>query len=137
MAGIPTTEKRNIVWDPDLESSQSGEGSADQRVGLTVECPRLNDKFTLFKTTQEITVQQIDFVLEGATDVTVVVGFDPDRSVAGTRVINAGTVVSNTTTGQEVLVFDNDVIPVGNWWWVEIIAITLTPTEVNVSVVYN
>ncbi len=137
MAGIPTTEKRNIVWDPDLESSQSGEGSADQRVGLTVECPRLNDKFTLFKTTQEITIQQIDFVLEGATDVTVVVGFDPDRSVAGTRVINAGTVVSNTTTGQEVLVFDNDVIPVGNWWWVEIIAITLTPTEVNVSVVYN
>ena len=137
MAGIPTDEKRNILWDPDLESSQSGEGSADQRVGLTVECPRLNDKFTLFKTTQEITVQQIDFVLEGATDVTVVVGFDPDRSVAGTRVINAGTVVSNTTTGQEVLVFDNAVIPVGNWWWVEIIAITLTPTEVNVSVVYN
>ncbi len=137
MAGIPTDEKRNIVWDPDQESSQSGEGSADQRVGLTVECPRLNDKFTLFKTTQEITVQQIDFVLEGATDVTIVVGFDPDRSVAGTRVINAGTVVSNTTTGQEVLVFDNAVIPVGNWWWVEVIAITLTPTEVNVSVVYN
>lgn len=137
MAGIPTEEKRNIVWDPVEESSQSGEGSADQRVGLTVECPRLNDKFTLFKTTQEITVQQIDFVLEGATDVTVVVGFDPDRSVAGTRVINAGTVVSNTTTGQEVLVFDNAVIPAGNWWWVEVIAITLTPTEVNVSVVYN
>ncbi len=137
MAGIPTTEKRNIVWDPALESSDSAEGSADQRVGLTVECPRLNDKFTLFKTTQEITIQQIDFVLEGGTDVTVVVGFDPDRSVAGTRVINAGTVVSNTTTGQEVLVFDNAVIPAGNWWWVEVIAITLTPTEVNVSVVYN
>ena len=137
MAGIPTDEKRNIVWDPATESSQAGEGSADQRVGLTVECPRLNDKFTLFKTTQEITVQQIDFVLEGGTDVTVVVGFDPDRSVAGTRVINAGTLVSNTTTGQEVLVFDNAVIPAGNWWWVEVIAITLTPTEVNVSVVYN
>lgn len=137
MVGIPTDEKRNIVWDPDLESSQSGEGSADRRVGLTVECPRLNDKFTLFKTTQEITVQQIDFVLEGATDVTIVVGFDPDRSVAGTRVINAGTLVNNTTTGQEVLVFDNAVIPAGNWWWVEVIAITLTPTEVNVSVVYN
>jgi len=137
MAGIPTTEKRTLEWDPALEASSSAEGSADQRVGLTVECPRLNDKFTLFKTTQEITVQQIDFVLEGATDITVVVGFDPDRSVAGTRVINAGTVVSNTTTGQEVLVFDNDVIPAGNWWWVEFIAITDLPTEVNVSVVYN
>jgi hypothetical protein len=137
VAGIPTEEKRNIVWDPDQESSQSGEGSADQRVGLTVECPRLNDKFTLFKTTQEITIQQLDFVLTGITDLTVVVAFDPDRSVAGTRVIIAGTLVNNTTTGQEVLVFDNAVIPVGNWWWVEFIAITAEPTEVNVSVVYN
>jgi hypothetical protein len=29
VAGIPTTEKRNIVWDPALESSDSAEGSAD------------------------------------------------------------------------------------------------------------
>ena len=97
----------------------------------------MNDKFTLFKTTEEITIKQIDFVLTGITDLTVVVGFDPDRSVAGTRVINAGTLVNNTTTGQEVLVFDNDVIPAGNWWWVEFIAITDAPGEVNVSVVYN
>lgn len=137
MAGIPTDEKRTLEWDPTLESSSSAEGSADDRIGITVECPRLNDKFTLFKTTQEITIQQLDFVLEGITDLTVVVAFDPDRSVAGTRVINAGTLVNNTTTGQEVLVFDNAVIPTGNWVWVEFIAITGEPTEVNVSVVYN
>ena len=135
--GIPTDEKRTIEWDPALESSSSAEGSADQRIGITVECPRLNDKFTLFKTTQEITIQQLDFVLEGTTDLTVVVGFDPDRSVAGTRVINAGTLVNNTTTGQEVTSFDNAVIPAGNWVWVEFTAITAEPTEVNVSVVYN
>jgi len=137
MAGIPTDEKRTLEWDPSLEASSSAEGSADDRIGITVECPRLNDKFTLFKTTQEITIQQLDFVLEGTTDVTIVVGFDPDRSVAGTNVINAGTLVNNTTTGQEVLVFDNPVIPVANWVWVEVTAITDEPTEVNVSVVYN
>ena len=137
MAGIPTDEKRNIEWDPAPESSSAAEGSADQRIGITVECPRLNDKFTLFKTTQEITIQQLDFVLEGATNITVFVRFDPDRSLAGTSVINAGTVVSNTTTGQEVLVFDNAVIAAGNWVWVEFTAITDLPTEVNVSVVYN
>jgi len=135
--GIPTDEKRTLEWDPSLEASSSAEGSADERIGITVECPRLNDKFTLFKTTQEITIQQLDFVLEGITDLTVVVGFDPDRSVAGTRVINAGTLVNNTTTGQEVTSFDNAVIPSGNWVWVEFIAITGEPTEVNVSVVYN
>ena len=139
MAGIPTDEKRNIVWDPDLESSQSGEGSADQRIGLTVECPRLNDRFTLLKTTQEITIQQLDFVLQGTTSLTVFVRFDPDRSAGGTAVINAGTVVTDTTTGQELLPvdFDNAVIPVGNWVWVEFTAITDAPSEVNLSVVYN
>ena len=134
---IPTTDKRTLEWDPTLEASSSAEGSADDRIGITVECPRLNDKFTLFKTFEEITIKQIDFVLEGITDLTVVVAFDPDRSVAGTRVINAGTLVNNTTTGQEVLVFDNAVIPVGNWVWVEFIAITGEPTEVNASLVYN
>jgi hypothetical protein len=139
MAGIPTDEKRNIEWDPVLESSSSAEGSANQRVGITVECPRASDRFSLFKTTEEITIQQIDFVLQGTTDVTAFVQFDPDRSAGGTSVINAGTVVSNTTTGQELLPvdFDNAVIPAGNWVWVFFSAITDLPDEINVSVVYS
>ena len=135
--GIPTDEKRTMEWDPSLESSSSAEGSADQRIGITVECPRLNDNFTLFFTPVEITIQQLNFVLAGTTDLTVFVRFDSDRSVAGTSVINAGTVVSNTTTGQEITAFDNAVIPAGSWVWVEFTAITDEPDEVNVSVVYN
>ena len=134
---IPTDEKRTLEWDPTQESSSSAEGSADQRIGITVECPRLNDDFTLFFTPVEVTIQQLNFVLAGITDLTVFVRFDADRSVAGTAVINAGTLVSNTTTGQEVTSFDNAVIPAGNWVWVEFTAITDEPTEVNVSVVYN
>ena len=137
MVGIPTDEKRTVEWDPATETSSSAEGSADKRIGLTVECPRLNDDFTLFFTPVEITIQQLNFVLGGTTDLTVFIRFDADRSVAGTAVINAGTVVSNTTTGQEVTVFDNAVIPAGSWVWVEFTAITLAPDEVNVSVVYN
>ncbi len=134
---IPTTDKRTLEWDPALEASSSAEGSANDRIGITVECPRAGDRFTLFKTTEEITIQQLDFVLQGTTDVTAFVQFDPDRSAGGTSVINAGTVVSNTTTGQELLVFDNAVIPVGNWVWVFFSAITDLPDEINVSVVYN
>ena len=137
MAGIPTDEKRTLEWDPALEASSSAEGSADKRIGITVECPRLNDNFTLFFTPVEITIQQLNFVLAGITDLTVFVNFDADRSVAGTNVINAGTVVSNTTTGQEITSFDNAVIPAGSWVWVEFTAITGEPDEVNVSVVYN
>ena len=134
---IPTDEKRTLEWDPALESSSQAEGSADKRLGLTVECPRLNDDFTLLFTDVEITIQQLNFVLGGTTDLTVFVRFDADRSAGGTAVINAGTVVSNTTTGQEVTSFDNAVIPAGSWVWVEFTAITLAPDQVNMSVVYN
>ena len=137
MVGIPTDEKRTVEWDPATETSGHLEGSADKRIGITVECPRLNDDFTLLFTAVEITIQQLNFVLGGTTDLTVLVNFDSDRSVAGTAVINSGTLVTNTTTGQEVLVFDNAVIPAGSWVWVEFVAITDAPSEVNVSVVYN
>ena len=137
MVGIPTDEKRTIEWNPATEDSTAAEGSADKRLGLTVECPRLNDDFTLLFTNVEITIKQLNFVLAGTTDLTVFVRFDADRSAPGTPVITLGTVVSNTTTGQEILVFDNAVIPAGSWVWVEFTAITLAPDEVNVSVVYN
>ncbi len=137
MVGIPTDEKRGLVWDPDLEAYVETADAANQRIGITVECPRLNDNFTLLFTSVEITIQQLNFVLGGTTSLTVFVRFDADRSLAGTAVINAGTVVTDTTTGQEVLVFDNAVIPAGSWVWVEFAAITDAPGEVNVSVVYN
>jgi hypothetical protein len=135
--GIPTDEKRTLEWNPAEESSSSAEGSADQRVGITVECPILNDNFTLFFTPVEITIQQLNFVLQGTTNVTVFVRFDADRSVVGTSVINAGTVVTSTTTGQEITSFDNAVIPAGSWLWVVFTAVTDNPDEINVSVVYN
>jgi hypothetical protein len=109
----------------------------DQGRGISVETPVVDDNFTLFFTDVEITIQQINFVLQGATDVTVFVRFDADRSVAGTSVINAGTVVSNTTTGQEITSFDNDVIPGGSWVWVLFTAVTLNPDEINVSLIFS
>lgn len=105
--------------------------------GITVENPIANDNFTLFFTNVQITVQQLNFVLQGATNVTVFVSFGPDRNALGTDVINAGTIVSNITVGQEITVFDNAVIPAANWVAVRITAITATPDELNVSVVYN
>lgn len=107
------------------------------RVAITVETPILDDNFALFFTSVEITVQQINFVLQGATDVTVFVNFDSDRSAGGTSVINAGTVVTSTTTGQEITSFDNAVIPADSWIWVEFTAVTGNPDEINVSLEYS
>ena len=109
---------------------------AVDRRGITVETPRTVDNFTLFFTDVEITIQQINFVLQGSTNVTVFVRFAADRSVAGTSVINAGTVVTSTTTGQEFTSFDNPVIPADSWVWVLFTAVTGNPDEINVSLVF-
>ena len=103
---------------------------------ITVENPIANDNFALFFTDIAITIQQLNFVLQGATNTTIFVRFAADRSAAGTSVINAGTVVSNTTAGQEFTSFDNAAIPAGNWVWIEITAITNTPDEIHVSAVF-
>lgn len=100
---------------------------------IVIENPTAADNFALFFADVEITVSQLNFVLQGATNATAFVRYGADRSAAGTNVINAGTVVSNTTTGQEITVFDNAVIPAGSWVWVAITAVTGTPTEINVS----
>jgi hypothetical protein len=156
---IPTDEKRALVWDPVTESSRqevvdhvdldnigtTTHAQIDTQLtslalisrGMTIECPEDTDNFTLFYTDVGITVQQINFILQGTTNATVFVRFDANRSLAGTSVINAGTVVTNTTTGQEITSFDNAVIPPANWVWVEVTALTDNPDTVHVSVVFN
>jgi len=107
------------------------------RVGITIENPLALDNFTLFFTDVAITIEQINFVLQGSTDATVFVSFGPDRSTTPTDVVNAGTVVVNTTVGQELTAFDNAAIPADSWVVVRVTAITDTPDELNVSVIYS
>jgi len=104
--------------------------------GITIENPLTNDNFAIFFTDVEIIIQQLNFVLQGTVDATVFISFGPDRSTTPTDVVNAGTVVSNSTVGQEIAVFDNPIIPAGNWVVVRITAITATPDELNVSMVF-
>lgn len=115
----------------------SPDAPTDQGRGISVECPVVDDNFTLFFAAVETTIEQLNFVLQGATDVTVFVRFAADRSVAGTSVVNAGTVVTSTTTGQEITSFDNAVIPAGSWVWVLFTAVTDNPDEINVSVILS
>ena len=102
---------------------------------IIVENPAVSDDITFFHTAEELVVSQINFVLTGATSATVTVRFAASRSAVGTEVITGGTVVSSLTD-QEVLVFNNDTIPAGSWVWIEVTALSGTPSSVTISVTF-
>lgn len=125
----------NGTW---IDLGQSSVAVAvDTTRNITIENPTAADNFALFFTDVAITVAQINFVIQGSTSVTAFVRFGPDRSAAGTNVINAGTIVSNTTTGQEITSFDNAIIPADSWIWIATTAIVLIPLTLAISVRYN
>lgn len=118
--------------------SSTGGGSAagkNTTRNMTIENPTAADNFVLFYTEVALTALQLNMVMQGATSVTVTVKFDSDRSAAGTELNTGGTLVNNTTVGQEITSFDEDAIPAGSWIWIETTALVGTPTSLSVNLV--
>lgn len=118
-------------------SSTGGGGAAGKNTtrNMTIENPTAADNFVLFYTEVALTALQLNMVMQGATSVTVTVKFDSDRSAAGTELNTGGTLVNNTTVGQEITSFDEDAIPAGSWIWIETTALVGTPTSLSVNLV--
>ena len=106
---------------------------------VTIASPIPTDNIRYFFTDRQITLTKLIYVIEGivTSDATVFISFGPDRSVLGTDVINAGTVVSNQTTGQVITVFDNATIPADSHVAIRVTAITDAPTELAATLKYS
>lgn len=96
---------------------------------MFMENPRANDNIYFFYTKAEIDVQKIVLAIVGSGSATVFISFGTDRDALSTDLINAGTVVTNTTTGQVITSFDNSVIPVNNFVGVRVTAIGAPPPD--------
>jgi len=97
---------------------------------LFIENPTANDLFTIFKTQRQITIRRLTYILVGnAPTATLGVRFGPDRSSISTEANVGGTAVASTTIGDEVLAFDDAVIPAGSWIALEVIAISAPPNN--------
>jgi len=87
-----------------------------------------------FYTKRQITINKLVYVLVGSTSSTVFISFGPDRSTTPTDLIDAGTVVDNTTTGQIITIFDNPVIPLNNFVVVRVTAGVDLPDQLNIHI---
>ena len=119
-----------LIWNDNL---QRWENRPPVARSATIGEPQTGDSFTLFKATRSTTLRDVSAIVSGGS-VTYEIRYAPDRSAAGTLAIVADT-VTNTTTGATATL-QNQPIPVDNWVWLEITAVSGTVNEFNVSVAF-
>ena len=119
-----------LIWNDNL---QRWENRPPVARSATIGEPQTGDSFTLFKATRSTTLRDVSAIVSGGS-VTYEIRYAPDRSATGTLAIVADT-VTNTTTGATATL-QNQPIPVDNWVWLEITAVSGTVNEFNVSVAF-
>jgi hypothetical protein len=115
--------------------------TAEKSKSITVESPSAAEDITVFYTPVELRISSISSVLRGsgAPSVDWTLRYDSDRDAVGTEVITGGSVTASETTGDDITVFDNNIVPADSFIWlettglsgsVEMLHITIRFTEV-------
>ena len=99
--------------------------------GLTIVAPQPGESFTFFRTSVETPfVSVLGLVSNGSVQFEVRYG--SDRTGAGTLAMEPTTVTSTTTGDSATL--QNQPVPAGRYVWVNILAVSGTVAEFNVSI---
>ena len=99
---------------------------------LSILSPSNAENFTLFFTTNALTISKIAHAIRGTTSVTFTIRHASTRSAAGTEVVTGGT-LANSATGATVTSFNSATIAANSWVWLTTTATVGTPTELAVS----
>ena len=87
----------------------------------------------------DIHLAQIFMVLAGASaspSVTATLKYAPDVSLSGTEIITGGFVTTSATIGSTITSanFTHATVPQGNWFWLEVTAVSGTVPQYHISV---
>jgi len=105
---------------------------------ITIESPTGSEDFTMFYTSNAITVVRLTGVVRGSTpSVTWTVRHSTDRSLTGTELVSSGTTTTSSTLGNIINSFDDATIPAESFVWIETTAQSGTVNELNVSIEYT
>lgn len=118
--------------------------AADERIdalslkAVTIASPVPGDKVPLFFAGEAITLQRLTSVLAGTAtpSVSFTLRHGTDFSGVGVDVVNGGVTVTSVTTGLDVTVFDNPVIPEGAWLWLLVTAVGGSVSAFNTTLAF-
>lgn len=111
--------------------------SGELSKSISVEDPTGTEDITFFFTNRAITLTEMRAVLLGSAtpSVTWQLFHATDRNAAGTQIDS--NVTTNTTTGDDITVFDDATIPADSFVWFETSAQSGTVDEISVTVIFT
>lgn len=105
---------------------------------IVVENPTATEDLSFYFTNIAITITKMNIALVGTTpSLTVTVRHAADRSATGNEVVTGGTVVTSTTTGQDITSFNDATIPANSHIWIETTAKSGTVTSLILTIFYD
>ena len=108
-------------------------------LALWLASPQANDRRILLRASQALTINRLDAVLTGGSSpsVTFSLRHGADVSAAGTAVTSDPITVTSTTSGTAITSFHTPEIPEGHWLWLEVTAVSGSPTGLTVVVTFS
>jgi len=105
---------------------------------LLVETPSDSEDITFLYTDEALRIRQMTAILVGSSvpSVTWTLRHNTDRSAAGSEVVNGGTTTTNTTSGQDIVTFNNADVPSDSFLWFETTAQSGIVNEISITILY-
>lgn len=108
---------------------------------ITITNPTASEKVLMFFTPVSITLTEIRAVIIGTTSVDFRVNYGTDPSGAGTNTttnaITCSTTTGATTGGGSTTTFSSATVPANNFVWLTTSALSGTPTQLHVSLIFT
>lgn len=106
---------------------------------ITVEDPTSSEDISVFFTKDAITITEMRAVLVGSStpSVTWTIRHGTDRSAAGAEVVTSGTTTTSTTSGSDVVSFNDATIVADSFVWLETTAKSGTVDEIQITIYYD
>ena len=109
----------------------------------TIASPQLGDRRILLRAPQSLMLTRLDAVLSGSSNpsLSLHLRHGPDISAIGTAVLSTPIAISSnnggTTTGTMLTSFLNPAVSVDHWLWLELAAVSGSPTGLTVAVRFS
>jgi hypothetical protein len=124
--------------DTGAEVQVTGTKDAESK-SIIIENPNSTENLSFFFTDVAITVSKLRPILVGSAtpSVTWTIRHDVDRSAVGNEVVTGGTVTTDTTTGSDVITFNDETIPANSHVWIETTAQSGTVGSIIITLFYD
>lgn len=108
-----------------------------KKKSIGIELPTGSENITLFYTDEEITVTKIADVIRGTTSVTWNIRYATARNSGSPTNLFSSNRTTSSASGATTTSFTNATIPAGSWVWLITSAISGTPEELNITLIYE